>query len=231
MGSGAPYHRWRFTRFDGWLLAAGFVLCFTFGAVFIYRAALYDILRRTPLSAFEIAAALLFVLGSTIPFRRFVRSTWHALANRVAVRDPEALGRPYVVDGDTIDDLATGVRYRLANIDAPETGDNAKCYNERVRGELAKRAAIRAVSSAGAVTVRRTFRKDRYGRTVAFVYVDGRDLGEALVAAGLAAPWRGRRKRWCGAAGQLRELSAVRGELFSCKTCESWKQRTRLFAS
>ncbi len=40
--------------------------------------------------------------------------------------------------------------------------------------------------------------KDRYGRTLARVAVDGRDLGELLVGVGLARPYHGeRRQSWC----------------------------------
>src|SRR5512147_2773295 len=37
---------------------------------------------------------------------------------------------PWVVDGDTIDDRATRTRYRLQNIDAPETGERAQSKAE-----------------------------------------------------------------------------------------------------
>jgi micrococcal nuclease len=39
--------------------------------------------------------------------------------------------------------------------------------------------------------------RDRYGRTLARVAVGGADLGEALIAAGLARRWDGRRRPWC----------------------------------
>ncbi|WP_290897841.1 thermonuclease family protein [Hoeflea sp.] len=41
-------------------------------------------------------------------------------------------------------------------------------------------------------------RTDRYGRTLACVYADGRDVAKALIAAGLARPYDGgRREGWC----------------------------------
>jgi endonuclease YncB( thermonuclease family) len=39
--------------------------------------------------------------------------------------------------------------------------------------------------------------KDQYGRTLAVVTVGGRNLGDALVAEGLARTWSGRPERWC----------------------------------
>jgi micrococcal nuclease len=39
--------------------------------------------------------------------------------------------------------------------------------------------------------------RDRAGRTLGTVSVDGRDVGEVLVGEELARPWEGRRKPWC----------------------------------
>jgi endonuclease YncB( thermonuclease family) len=148
---------------------------------------------------------------------------WHLTANVMAEEKERPLRAPWVVDGDTIDDRATGVRYRLANIDAPETGDNAKCFRERQRGELAARVAIQLVRSAGAVAVRRTWRTDRYGRHVAFVLIDGQDLGRILVERGLARPWRGRREPWCGRRGGLARIAETGAMPFACETCRHWR--------
>lgn len=110
--------------------------------------------------------------------------------------------RVRVIDGDTIEDTTSGERIRLSNIDTPETGERAQCRAEREAGEVATRAA-REIVASGAVTVRRTGRTDRYGRTIGFVLVDGRDLGEIMMDRGLARPWRGRREAWCAADGSL----------------------------
>lgn len=110
--------------------------------------------------------------------------------------------RVRVIDGDTIEDLGTGERIRLPNIDTPETGERAQCRAERQAGEAATRAA-REITSGSIVTVQRTGRIDQYGRTIGFVLVDGRDLGVTLMERGLARPWRGRREPWCGPDGRL----------------------------
>ena len=39
---------------------------------------------------------------------------------------------------------------------------------------------------------------DRYGRKLRLLRRNGRSLGFALVEEGLARPWDGRRKSWCG---------------------------------
>ncbi|WP_158765684.1 thermonuclease family protein [Terricaulis silvestris] len=164
------------------------------------------------------AAAVVIVGAALIP-TRYGYFLWHAFANALAEKKPHLLTQPWIIDGDTIDDLATGIRYRFANIDAPETGDNAKCFWERSRGEDARSAAIRLVRSASVVSVRRTFRHDIYGRRIAYVLVDGQDLGTLLVNEGLARPWRGTRRKWCGPRGGLSLIARSGARGHSCKTC------------
>jgi len=108
-----------------------------------------------------------------------------------------------VVDGDTVEVRSTGEVIRLPNIDTPETGGRAQCAAERSAGVAATRAARDLVARASSITISRTNRQDRYGRTIGFVLIDGRDLGEAMIAAGHARPWRGRREPWCASDGTL----------------------------
>jgi endonuclease YncB( thermonuclease family) len=179
-------------------------------------------LRDSEILIMSLAAISAAIIAAAVP-TGVVLMLWHGFANAVAEKTPHAMAKPWVIDGDTIDDRASGIRYRLANIDAPETGDNAKCHRERMRGEEATRAAIRLVRSAAQVQVRPTFRRDRYGRRVAFVLVDGRDLGEELMARGLAQPWRGWRRKWCGPNGGLAKSAARSSTSFSCNTCQGWR--------
>lgn len=108
-----------------------------------------------------------------------------------------------VIDGGTLEDKVADITYRIVNIDTPETGPRARCAAERELGNQARRQARALISAANDVGLRPTGRIDRYGRTIAFVLIDGRDLGETLIADGLARPWRGRREPWCGANGEL----------------------------
>ncbi|MBC7768883.1 MAG: thermonuclease family protein [Phycisphaerales bacterium] len=108
-----------------------------------------------------------------------------------------------VIDGDTFEDLTTGDRYRLENIDTPETGGRAGCVAERTLGDRATQQARTLITSANQLDVRRTGRTDRYQRIIAFIEIDGRDLGELMIEQGLARPWRGRREPWCDDAGNL----------------------------
>ncbi len=109
--------------------------------------------------------------------------------------------RVHVIDGDTIE--AGGRRFRLANIDTPETGDLARCAAERRLGQRAAARARALLGGANRIETQEVGRTDAYGRTIAHVLIDGRDLGDVLVAEGLARPWRGRREPWCDANNRL----------------------------
>lgn len=103
-----------------------------------------------------------------------------------------------VVDGDTIE--LDGETVRIANIDTPEIR-HAQCDAERRLGRVAK-AELDKILSRGTITLQRgdpeTGRKtDKYGRTLGVVAVEGRDVGDELVARELARPWTGKRQGWC----------------------------------
>jgi endonuclease YncB( thermonuclease family) len=108
-----------------------------------------------------------------------------------------------VIDGDTLEDMGSDTTYRVVNIDTAETGPRARCSAERDLGNRATEAVRMLVSNARRIELRPTGRIDRYGRTIAFVLIDGDDMGETLIAEGLARPWRGRREAWCDASGNL----------------------------
>lgn len=98
-----------------------------------------------------------------------------------------------VVDGDTI--WLQGRKIRLADIDAPETHD-PRCSSEKALGE---RATLRLQQLLnGEVALRPIGRdRDRYGRFLRRVLVNGRSVGDLLVSEGLARPYAGHRRPWC----------------------------------
>lgn len=107
-------------------------------------------------------------------------------------------GWPIVLDGDTI--VLAGVHIRIANIDAPEI-HHFHCDAELRLGLLAKRRLADLLNS-GPVTVypgdpQDGRLKDRYGRTLATIEVDGRDIGKIMISEGLARHWTGKRQPWC----------------------------------
>lgn len=96
-----------------------------------------------------------------------------------------------VVDGDTV--WLAGEKMRLSSFNAPET--EGACRTER---DLAGRAQSRlsTLLSAGPFRVQR-HGTDRYGRTLARIWVGRIDIGRIMVADGLAHHWRGHRQGWC----------------------------------
>ncbi|PZO54899.1 MAG: hypothetical protein DCF16_04150 [Alphaproteobacteria bacterium] len=113
-----------------------------------------------------------------------------------------ALSQPQAIDGDTLRD-AEGERYRVENIDAPETGPRSECPEERVLGAAATAYVAAWLQQARSVEAHPVGRRDRYGRVVARIEIDGVDLGERLITRGLAQPWRGRKATFCAGAWLL----------------------------
>lgn len=107
-----------------------------------------------------------------------------------------------VHDGDTLT-LCTREKVRIANIDAPELRDSPRCapqQRQRLAGSRnpawcdygagkQSRDALRSLLANDRVTIER-LGQDRYGRTLAQIYVGDQDAGEYLIARGLARPWR-----------------------------------------
>lgn len=114
------------------------------------------------------------------------------------------LSQPVTVDADTF--RAGEWDYRLAGVDAPETR-RARCPAERAMGEAATvraRALIDAADQVEAIPATHRgdtpdFQLDRYGRRLARIEVDGRDLGTILIREGHAVVWTpGVQHDWCG---------------------------------
>ena len=99
-----------------------------------------------------------------------------------------------VVDGDTI--WLQGVNLRLESYDTPEP------YNDICGGRaeiaLAKRASalLLQLLNSGPFTVD-AHGSDRYGRTLATIRINGTDVGDILIAEGLARRWPNGEEFWC----------------------------------
>jgi len=103
-------------------------------------------------------------------------------------------GTNCVVDGDTF--WIGGEKVRIAGIDAPETHP-PRCAEEARLGNEAT-AMLRGLLNGGAVTMTRIDRdRDSYGRLLRNVAVDGQDVGEAMVGAGVARDYGSGRRSWC----------------------------------
>lgn len=99
-----------------------------------------------------------------------------------------------VVDGDTVDviiDLGFGVnfttRVRLFGVDTPE-----KNSSDIAVREVGMRATdfVRAWCLGRAVTLK-SHKRDKYGRYLAELFIDGESLGEQLIENNLAVPYYG----------------------------------------
>ena len=103
-------------------------------------------------------------------------------------------GTNCVVDGDTA--WISGVKVRVADIDAPETHP-PHCFYEADLGDRATRR-LADLMSAGPFKLAPADRdEDRYGRKLRVFVRGGKSLGDQLVREGLARTWEGRRRPWC----------------------------------
>lgn len=115
-----------------------------------------------------------------------------ALAVVVACERPASgtASRPvsvlWVVDGDTVEVEADGqeVKVRLLAVDAPETGAcGSEAATERLTQLLPAGTLVELVPDPVADD------GDRYGRRLAYLELDGVDVGEQLVDEGLTGVW------------------------------------------
>lgn len=103
----------------------------------------------------------------------------------------------YVIDGDTFV-LAGGERVRILNIDTAELPPRARCDRETALALAAKARLAELLRGSDVVELRSSGRdRDRYGRQLRRVIVDGEDVGDRLLREGLAQRWRGRKADWC----------------------------------
>jgi micrococcal nuclease len=99
------------------------------------------------------------------------------------------------IDGDTMEVPGRG-RIRLLGIDTPELHP-CNCALECDLGNRAKRRAQELLNS-GPRSFSPSGERDRYGRILADITVDGRDLAAVLIREGLGRPYSGgKRRAWC----------------------------------
>ncbi|QGP79451.1 thermonuclease family protein [Sphingobium sp. CAP-1] len=103
-------------------------------------------------------------------------------------------GTDCVVDGDTF--WFRGDKYRIADIDTPET-HGPRCAIEGALGARATRR-LQMLMNEGPFSLESGDREtDRYGRNLRVVTREGQSIGDRLVAEGLARRWDGSRHPWC----------------------------------
>lgn len=133
---------------------------------------------------------LSLALGIGLPALSFVNGT---------LKPHEGCAVTLVVDGDTVKLFCPGegfVTARLLGFDTPEVF-SPLCLSELARGVAATAWLNAALFSAGHIA-EEGVRSDRYGRRLASLRLDGRDVADRIVAAGLARRYDGgRREGWC----------------------------------
>lgn len=155
----------------------------------------------------------MFVRARIVPVLGFVIFVMVALAgarfaSESASASTELGGTVYWSDGDS-GRLSDGTKFRLHGVDAPETGSmkqrgGANCEAERELGYEAKAAATE-LTRGREVFVTKVMGRDRYGRNVVSLSLDGKDVADLLVNGGTHQQWDydgGEAKPdWCAAAG------------------------------
>jgi endonuclease YncB( thermonuclease family) len=106
------------------------------------------------------------------------------LAARTATGAEPLTGLAQVIDGDTI--AINDTRIRLEGIDAPEAGQSCKrkWFGSWPCGGAATDALLAMLQGKTASCEPRGL--DKYGRTLAVCFVDGRDINAAMVRQGFA---------------------------------------------
>jgi len=118
---------------------------------------------------------------------------------------PADAGNVNIIDGDTI--RVDGVTIRIMELDTPETF-RSRCENELVLG-LAAKQHLRALIDSGPLTYE-VSGQDRYGRTLAKVFVGDVNIGQRMISDGVALPYQpgkdaklSRLRHWCGPNAEL----------------------------
>jgi micrococcal nuclease len=113
----------------------------------------------------------------------------------------------YFYDGDTLFIKCPGNGFvcdkklgiRVKGVDTPELG-KAQCDYEKALAQKAKQFSVAAVRGANEIQLVVNTREvyDRYKRLLAYVVLDGNDLGNSLISNGLGRQYGGgKRAGWC----------------------------------
>ena len=107
---------------------------------------------------------------------------------------PNTATKTCIVDGDTI--WLNGQNLRMKSYDTPEPITGI-CGGQREVALAHKASArLRELLNSNEWTVQ-TFGKDRYGRTLATIRIGRADVGDILIAEGLARRWPDGDEWWC----------------------------------
>lgn len=126
------------------------------------------------------------------------------LSSALAAYQPVKVLR--MIDGDTIvisapwvpEPMKPQISIRVIGVDTPEKGHRAQCPQEAALAEKASAHTKDLLSKAKLVEAEFTSWDKYGGRVLGRVRIDGVDLTESLIAAGLARAYHGEKKQsWC----------------------------------
>lgn len=112
------------------------------------------------------------------------RAAWAADCAPIGVR--HAAHVRYVIDGDTVI-LDSGRHIRVVGLNAPEIGHDGAPDQPFARAARNRLIALLASTHDRITWSTAPDRRDHYGRTLAHIYIHGRDAARLLLRAGLAA--------------------------------------------
>jgi endonuclease YncB( thermonuclease family) len=154
-----------------------------------------------------LAALAAVVIGFAATWA-FVR--WQSTPQQTRVEILRPTPQIDVIDGDTV--RFEGAVYRLVGFDTPESGDRARCDDERRRADAAT-TRLRALIASSEARLTRVAcacrpgqegtRNCNYGRLCGSLSIGGRDVGAILIGEGLAHPYIcgattcPQRRPWC----------------------------------
>lgn len=109
--------------------------------------------------------------------------------------EPPVATRVMVLAGDTL--IIDGRHYHLANVVTPQSIPDARCWAEALGAKHAVQRVKQLLRDARTIKIRPTGQFDGYNRTLAYISLDGLDLGQTLYDEGTAAKPADGVFRWC----------------------------------
>ena len=105
----------------------------------------------------------------------------------------------YCYDGDTCYVMIDGnkAKIRLLELDTPEIS-KPKCDAELELGLEARNYINNLIANASSVEIKTDYEKDYFGRTLAYLIIDGEDASAKIRSSNLGVTYeKGNKKDWC----------------------------------
>jgi len=135
----------------------------------------------------------LLILPFLIPFSAFAHPISGVVDGDTLRTNVEII--PYIMDAYKIEGTPN---IRIDGIDTPEKGASAKCDKEKKLALKATNFLKQRIKLAKNIAITDISLKDKYGRVLANVFVDGKNIADEMVANGLAKRYDGGKKsNWC----------------------------------